>query len=447
MKKWMKLGLLWLLVLAFATGCSLIYKDPEVDKQTVVLEVNGKTFLKGDVKQMIDAELDYQLEAYAYQYGTTLDRNDPELTAYVEDMVLEMLVQQAVVDQKLEEGGYSVATEEEKQTAQKNVDELYATYIDEIVTYDLADSELPEEEKRAAAEGMMEELGYASKEAMLADELLSIADEKLFQSVVGDVTLSEDELKAAYEARVEMAKADYEADPSYYESDVSGDAVIYYRPEGYRYVKQIFIPIAQEDQEAIQAMDDQIFADYEALSALQEEFAAAESEEERNRLLEEHNAAEDALAAAEEALTQRTESAYIALQPVVEQIQAALAVGETFDALAEQYGAEPVEEFGVLTEEGYLIGEASTAYSEDFQLAAMALEKAGDVSEPVRSEYGIHIIVYAGDVPAGAVALAEVRESLAAEALSEKQSTAFQNTLAAWVEEADVKIYKNRLAD
>ena len=77
--------------------------------------------------------------------------------------------------------------------------------------------------------------------------------------------------------------------------------------------------------------------------------------------------------------------------------------------------------------------------------AAMALANVGDVSEPVRSEYGIHIIKYVSDAVEGEVGLDAVRDALETEVLTQKQDEAYNAAVEAWVEEADAKIYKDRM--
>ena len=57
----------------------------------------------------------------------------------------------------------------------------------------------------------------------------------------------------------------------------------------------------------------------------------------------------------------------------------------------------------------------------------MALEHPGDVSEPVVSSAGIHIILYAGDELAGPLALTqEQQELLEQAALTDKQTQALE---------------------
>ena len=62
-------------------------------------------------------------------------------------------------------------------------------------------------------------------------------------------------------------------------------------------------------------------------------------------------------------------------------------------------------------ENGYPVSADSTNWVTEFRDAAMALENVGDVSEPVRSEYGIHIIKYVSDAVEGEVGLDAVRDA------------------------------------
>jgi hypothetical protein len=129
--------------------------------------VNGRASLKGEVQQMIAEEMEYQQYMYSYQYGATLDVNDPEVIAFVQDTVFDTLVQQEVVKQKLEDGGYLQLTEEEEKTAQESSGAQYDAYVEEILAYQLAESELTEEEKLAEAERLLAEQGYPTREELL----------------------------------------------------------------------------------------------------------------------------------------------------------------------------------------------------------------------------------------------------------------------------------------
>lgn len=446
MKKRIMLALLLVLAMALTASCSLIVKDPEVDKQTVVLEVNGQPFVKGDVQQLIENELDYQVYLYSYQYGETLDRNDPELVSYVRDAAFDSIVQRAVIEEKLQKDGYTDLAPEEEEAVQAAAQSEYDGYIEEVITYDLADSELSDEEKRAEAEKLLPQLGYPTMAMLLEQEKIAAAEEKLYQEIVKDVTLTEEDLIAAYDGYVATAKADYEYDIGYFESDVNAGAEIYYYPAGYRYVKHILIAFPDEEYDALSSLRTDVLLAQQTLSEAQTALDAA-GEDGKEAALAAHQAAEAALADAEQKLSEAQETAYAALQPKVEEVQAAIEAGEDFDALIEKYGEDEGMKQEPAKSKGYVIGSESKNYVDAFYEGAMSLTAVGEVSEPVRTEYGVHLIKYTEEIPEGAVPFDEVRAQIASEELKNRQDQVYQAAVEQWVKEADVKMYKNRMAD
>ena len=75
----------------------------------------------------------------------------------------------------------------------------------------------------------------------------------------------------------------------------------------------------------------------------------------------------------------------------------------------------------------------------------MMLEKPGDVSSPLRSPEGIHLVEYTADIPAGEVPFADVADLMKEETLSLKQSDYYESQRTVWLEEANVKYYPERL--
>lgn len=446
MKKRIMLALLLVLVMALTASCSLIVKDPEVDKQTVVLEVNGQPFVKGDVQQLIENELDYQAYLYSYQYGETLDRNDPELVAYVRDAAFDSIVQRAVIEEKLQKDGYTTFSQEEEAAVQAAAQSAYDGYLEEVIAYDLTDSELSDEEKRAEAEKLLPQLGYPTMAMLLEQERITAAEDKLYQEIVKDVTLTEEELISAYDQYVATSKADYEYDISYFESDVDSGANIYYYPAGYRYVKHILIAFPDADYDALSSLMTDVLLAQQTLSEAQTALDAA-GEDEKEAALAAHQAAEDVLAQAQQKLSEAQETAYAALQPKVEEVQAAIEAGEDFDALIEKYGEDEGMEQEPAKTKGYLIGAESKNYVDAFYEGAMSLSAVGEVSQPVRTEYGVHLIKYTEEIPEGPVPFDVVRAQIASDELTYRQDEVYQAAVEQWVKEADVKMYKNRMAD
>ncbi|MBQ6122899.1 MAG: hypothetical protein IJI59_14330, partial [Clostridia bacterium] len=78
--------------------------------------------------------------------------------------------------------------------------------------------------------------------------------------------------------------------------------------------------------------------------------------------------------------------------------------------------------------------------------AAMALEKPGDVSEPVLTEKGIHILYYDSDIPAGDHALTEdEKELLKTSALHYYQVEQLQKLFEEWKPEYDIETHPELL--
>ena len=88
-------------------------------------------------------------------------------------------------------------------------------------------------------------------------------------------------------------------------------------------------------------------------------------------------------------------------------IKQKLDAGEDFEALLTQYNTDPGMQ-GTANAAGYLVGEGAS-YVEPFLTAALALAKDGDVSAPVQSDYGWHIIKRVSTEPAHEIAYADIK--------------------------------------
>jgi len=90
-------------------------------------------------------------------------------------------------------------------------------------------------------------------------------------------------------------------------------------------------------------------------------------------------------------------------------IKAKLDAGEDFEALLAEYNTDP----GMQSEAnaaGYLVGEGAS-FVEAFLTASLALAEDGDVSAPVQSDYGWHIIKRVSTEPAHEIPYADVKEA------------------------------------
>ena len=87
--------------------------------------------------------------------------------------------------------------------------------------------------------------------------------------------------------------------------------------------------------------------------------------------------------------------------------------------------------------QGYLVGEGAS-YVKAFLDAALALEKEGDVSAPVQSDHGWHIIKRMEDAKAGAIPYEEIQQEFDAFTTNQLQSEAYQERLQNWINDSSL---------
>ena len=307
--------------------------------------------------------------------------------------------------------------------------------------YYFPNSELSEEEKHTQAEEYAKEHGLATLEDALESAKQEKALEKLRADAVKDVAVSEEEIAAALQENADSAKTTYASNPSAYGSAVNNGTTVYYAPAGYRFVKQILVKFADADSQAITEKNTALTEANTALTEAQTALDNAAEDADKTALQAAVDAAQEKVDSAQAALNGVTDAAYANIQEKTDEIYAkATAEDADFDALVTQYN----EDTG-MPAVGYAVCEGYSYFVESFTQAAMALEKVGDISEPVKSSYGYHILQYSAEIPEGTVALDTVHDTLQASLLSQKQSDAYNAALEGWVAAADVKTYLDRM--
>ncbi|MGN0972350.1 MAG: SurA N-terminal domain-containing protein, partial [Aristaeellaceae bacterium] len=183
-----------LLVMAMAlSGCTLIEKDLAVDRATEIIRVGDTVYTKGQIQD----ETEYQLNYMAYYYslfGMSYDTTSADAIASAQQAVVDGLVEQAVSEQKIAELGLDVLTEEEQAQLDEAAASTWQSNLDSIQYSYFADTELTGDELTAALEAKAEELG-ASYEDVVAYEKASITAQKLYDYVIADVAVTDEELQ------------------------------------------------------------------------------------------------------------------------------------------------------------------------------------------------------------------------------------------------------------
>ncbi|MCL1854555.1 MAG: peptidylprolyl isomerase [Clostridia bacterium] len=440
-------------ILLITSGCALIVKDPEVDKLTVIIEVAGRTFLKEEVASEAESELEEQEYIYA-MYGMSFDRTDPDVLSHVWDDTISRLIQRAVQEQKASEMGMDVFSSEELAAMHEEVDATYSGYQDSVKAGAFAETELTGDALDVAVAAKMAEWGYPGKEDMLEDAQDKKVLERLKAEVVKDVQVTEEEIQTDYEEKVVSEKTSYESSLSAYGTAVMQGTTVYYRPAGYRYVKNLLVKFTDEDSAAISDLEGHIreknmeLTDMvTSLASLPEDVASDTEQDAANRA--EWEASKDRLdkeiADLNGNLEDTKEMAYAGVQTVIDEILAKISEGADFDALMEEFGQDSGMQASPAKEEGYLVCEGDSNWVPEFTDAAMALDKIGDISPAVRTGYGIHLLKYVNDLAEGDVPLEELKDIISEEILQAKQDAKYDAALEEWVEDAGAKIYMDRM--
>lgn len=485
------------LVLALAlvlTGCALIEKNPEKDRATEIIRVGDKVYTKGEIQDEVNYQLSYMSYVYS-AYGMEFDAAAPNVLATVQQQVIDYMIEEAVTEKKVAELGLSNLTEEEQTALDTVVEQSWQENLQNIKASYFAETELTGEELDKALAAKSEELGF-TRDLILESEKASYLQSKLYNHVIEGVTVTDEDIQAAYDANVAADKDTYTQHPEAYGSRINNaNSVSYYAPAGYRMVKQILVKFAEEDQALLAQVEDLIAAQQaavtEAAAALADvtnvdellskvtvtmpqpamavsfgaattnltnpvatEAPAMEITAEFDETVDETTAAAvKALAEAkallafyEHQLTTAINNAFANIDAEADDILAQLNAGAEWDALMAEKTDDPGMQSGATAEKGYAVSAASTAtMDEAFVNAAMALGKVGDISPKTRGIYGYYIIQYTAEVAEGPVDIEVVRAELEAEKLYAKQQTAFDEAMGLWVAEADAKVDYDRL--
>ena len=295
-------------------------------------------------------------------------------------------------------------------------------------------------EKQAYAELLLKQNGM-DKESMRISYTNYYKRENMREILRGEITdVADEDVRAAYEEAVEANKADY-ANGMAFENDMCDEnAVICWKPEGYRTVKHILVMPSDEVkgayQDALYALEDKEIELGELYSEMQLDST------EKTRTPDEIQADIAACEAAVEECIAAVEAAEKAclddVKAVTDEIYTRLESGEDFEKLIAEYGEDPGMQGGITAENGYCVAENSVNWEPNFRDGAMALENVGDYTlNPVVSGSGVHIIRYEADVVPGEAGIENVYDALREEALANLQENHADEVIARWVDEAD----------
>lgn len=380
----------------------------ETGEEIVVAEFNGGQLLSSEV---INPYND-QLATEAFGYG------DADVdAAETLQMVMETLVADKICYLKAEELGLTTLSEADNQAILESCEfdfkEQMDFYRDSVDLTGMT----AEEADAAVITYLKDEIGI-TLEDMIEEATQAYWRTKLFNEVTKDVAVTPEEVQASYDALLADQKERFAEYPDDYEFAIMSGETIAYNLEGYRYVKHIMLTF--DNPEVATQVEDLYYqiseldpeTDFEQIAALQEQLNGY----------------------------------YTDLDAEAEAIVAELNAGADFDALIEKYGEDEAMEYEPVKTVGYTVSATSVnQFSDDFIEGCMMLENVGDVSVPIHSVGGVHIIKYVGDATPGEVPLDSIRSIVEAEVLADKQESAYVELEAQWIADAAAKYYPERL--
>lgn len=385
-----KLGLMICIISLFisAVGCDAVKIDPEKDRQRVVAKVDGYEILKGELLDLYDQ--------YKPIYGITDDVEEDseyeDTIKQIKEALLDQLIRENVIYNKAVEAGFEVDDEVKAEVRRQMLE-----YIEENLKLDEENKDkdiesIAEEQLEKQLGEYIEQIGITEEEfwerEVKYEQINRFMDEKL-----KDIEATDEDIQEYYDEQLEEQKENPES--------IEMAAVQLYRPEGYIRVKHILIGLSESDRK-----------EYENLLYGGDEEGADEFLQEK----------------------------LVEIEPEAKDVLERAKTGESFEALVEEYSDDP----GMDIEEGYTLNE-DTSFVESFKEAAFSLEKEGDISELVPSNFGYHIIKLYEILPEKDFTLDETRDIIKIVVEDEKRNKKWTTLVEEWEDEANIKKYEKRL--
>ena len=365
----------------------------EVD-DPVVVRVGDFSFTKSQLQSAIDTDIELT-ETLGEVYLT-----DEEKQAQREDTI-NRFIGVGLIECKLQDAGRNDFTPEEeenlKAAARNQYEQLWQGLWQRA-------QESSENFTEAQITEFMEGEGYTA-EAIYEEYKASERRYRAIDLYCPGITLTEDMISEYYQTQfLDPDRERYENDLDLYEQEILAQKnESFYTPAGYR--DDMVEPRAAYDAAA------------EELHEAQQEYA-----------------------------DKRRKLTLPLIEDTVGEIKAAHAAGIDFVSLINKYSTDKNEQN--FEEGGYPVHPDSKNWPEDFLNAVKALQKPGDISDPVLTDLGIHILYYASDIPAGAHELtAEERETLNASALYYYQNQELEKLVAIWRDEYEIETHPELLDD
>ena len=438
--KWIRDTRAWLcalLALALLGGAGMA----EAGDDPVAVRVGTFSYTRSTLQKSLDSQLELSQMLQGDAPG------EAEKQARLQNTV-DSFVGLGVIENKLTEAGRNDFTASEletmNQTARSKYEEMWQMLYQQMQQGDAGVSE-------ADVTAQLEGMGYTF-DAIYDEIVLQTRQNRAIELFCSGIVLNQAQVDDYYEEQfVAPDRADYADDIDRYDREIlMNNNEAFYTPEGYRYIRQIVLDIPQAALDATSSEKVRFNRAAQAMSvALQSlTLAATEATDWNDDLAAAKAAYDEAAEALTEAQNEYREALSAATLPLVQntvdEINEQYAAGIDFKSLVNRYSTDRTERN--ISGSGYPFHPESKQWPEEFRKAVAALEKPGDISAPVVTEQGVHVVCYDSDVPPGAHVLTdEERELLNAAALCYYQLEQLNSLIGEWEKDYDVETHPELL--
>ena len=382
-----------------ATASEAVY-DPQPD-DIVGTAGDDVTLTYGEAVADVEGMKLYYASMMSQYYGQVIDTEEEDYQLFIAENVVTSMLQEKVYLAVFDDLGLSITPEREQEIRDQAAAEFDAMYEQYLQLYAEAMPTASEEEVAAQVDLLFEQSGY-DRELLQRSAVVSEKLAMLYEEVTGDVSATEEDVQAAYDAQIAQAKETYDADRDAFLNDYLNGVQTVYTPEGVRLVQHVLV-MKPED---------------EAAEATASEATASEA------------TASEATAG---------EAAPLEGRAKIEAALAALEAGEAFEDVAAAYSEDPA--LGdPIADAGYPVFAGSQTYDQSFVDNAMALQAVGDTTGVIETTYGYHILRYAADLTPGEIGLDALRESLTATVNDQKKTDAYVAAEEQWLAERPIEL-------
>lgn len=401
------------------------------ENQSALADLSGQGFEEADVSelagedtllsQMLESGGDDQQSVVVAEYAGGTIMSDEAARAYEEELaellfsgfseeevsqtlmdhVLQTLVSDRILEDKAREMGFYDLTEEDQAAIDAQAESEFAEQMDFYRAFVNTEG-MSEEEISGAVKNYLEQNEGVTLNGLRAELAEQWWMNKMYDAVTEDVTVDEAQLEAAYQALLEEQKQEFETDAGEFEFAQAIGEMIVYRPAGYYSVRVMTFEMDAGTMEQA--------------SELQERMAQLDARADAEKI---------------EKCQAELDACYAAVENYAGQALEKMQAGGTFESLQSQSDV--------------ILMSSEQCVTKDSPWWDASFENGGKYSGILRGNGRVYILEYLGEVEAGEVKLADVRDALEQSVLEEARDAAFEAQMEAWLEEANAVYYPERM--